>query len=131
MSTANRSTSGNTFFINDPSVLYFCAFFSAGVVRPERARGGAPLSRSGRRNSVCKMCIRDRGELLDRKGMRFPVRCSGPAGARTVYNPIPIYMGDRLKELPVELPLLYFTIETAARVREVLALVRELSLIHI
>ena len=36
-----------------------------------------------------------------------------------------IYMGDRLKELPVELPLLYFTIETAARVREVLALVRE------
>ena len=37
--------------------------------------------------------------------MRFPVRCSGPAGARTVYNPIPIYMGDRLKELPVELPL--------------------------
>lgn len=48
-----------------------------------------------------------------------------PAGARTVYNPIPIYMGDRLKELPVELPLLYFTIETAARVREVLALVRE------
>ena len=34
-------------------------------------------------------------------------------------------MGDRLKELPVELPLLYFTIETAARVREVLALVRE------
>lgn len=57
--------------------------------------------------------------------MRFPVRCSGPAGARTVYNPIPIYVGDRLKELPVELPLLYFTIETAARVREVLALVRE------
>lgn len=72
----------------------------------------------------CGGCDR-KGELLDRKGMRFPVRCSGPAGARTVYNPIPIYMGDRLKELPVELPLLYFTIETAARVREVLALVRE------
>ena len=72
----------------------------------------------------CGGCDR-KGELLDRKGMRFPVRCSGPAGARTVYNPIPIYVGDRLKELPVELPLLYFTIETAARVREVLALVRE------
>ena len=72
----------------------------------------------------CGGCDR-KGELLDRKGMRFPVRCSGPAGARTVYNPIPIYMGDRLKELPVELPMLYFTIETAARVREVLALVRE------
>ncbi|KUE76437.1 hypothetical protein ASJ35_08195 [Ruthenibacterium lactatiformans] len=59
MSTANRSTSGNTFFINDPSVFYFCAFFSAGVVRPERARGGAPLSRSGRRNSVCRRFVED------------------------------------------------------------------------
>lgn len=72
----------------------------------------------------CKGCDR-KGELLDRKGMRFPVRCSGPAGARTVYNPIPIYMGDRLSELPVELPLLYFTIGTAARTREVLALAQD------
>ena len=86
---------------------------ASGFVR--RSRGGF---------GDCGGCDR-KGELLDRKGMRFPVRCSGPAGARTVYNPIPIYMGDRLKELPVELPLLYFTIETAARVREVLALVRE------
>ena len=44
---------------NDPSVFYFCAFFSAGVVRPERARGGAPLSRSGRRNSVCRRFVED------------------------------------------------------------------------
>ena len=57
--------------------------------------------------------------------MRFQVRFIGPEGARCVYNPFTFYLGERLKELPVELPLLYFTIETAARVREVLALVRE------
>ncbi len=70
---------------------------------------------------TCKGCDR-KGELLDRKGMKFPVRCSGPAGARTVYNPIPVYMGDRIAEMPVDLPVLYFTIETQARVQQVLEL---------
>ncbi len=72
---------------------------------------------------TCKGCDR-KGELLDRKGMKFPVRCSGPAGARTIYNPIPIYMGDRIAEMPIDLPVLYFTIETQARVRQVLELFR-------
>lgn len=70
---------------------------------------------------TCKGCDR-KGELLDRKGMKFPVRCSGPAGARTIYNPIPVYMGDRISEMPVELPMLYFTIETKSRVQQVLEL---------
>lgn len=60
------------------------------------------------------------GALLDRKGLRFPVRCSGPAGARTVYNPIPLYWGDRRGALPAALPLLYFTMEPPERVRAVL-----------
>lgn len=64
------------------------------------------------------------GALLDRKGMRFPVRCSGPDGARTVYNPVPLYWGDRRGALPVTLPLLYFTIETPRRAAEVLSLFR-------
>ena len=62
------------------------------------------------------------GALLDRKGMRFPVRCTGPDGARTVYNPVPLYWGDRRAALPVTLPLLYFTLETPQRAGEVLAL---------
>ena len=62
------------------------------------------------------------GTLLDRKGMRFPVRCTGPDGARTVYNPVPLYWGDRRAALGRAIPLLYFTIETQRRAGEVLAL---------
>ena len=69
----------------------------------------------------CAGCSRA-GSLLDRKGMRFPVRCTGPDGARTVYNPIPLYWGDRRTALPVTMPLLYFTVETQRRAGEVLAL---------
>ena len=69
----------------------------------------------------CAGCGRA-GSLLDRKGMRFPVRCTGPDGARTVYNPSPLYWGDRRAALPVKVPLLYFTIETQQRAGEVLAL---------
>lgn len=61
------------------------------------------------------------GNLLDRKGMRFMVRCSGAGsdGVRTVYNPVPLYCGD--KPLP-GMPLLYFTVESAPRIRKVAAL---------
>ena len=69
----------------------------------------------------CAGCER-RGELVDRKGVHFPVRCTGPAGARTVYNPVPIYMGDKPGALPVEWELLYFTLESADRVQQVLEL---------
>ncbi len=64
------------------------------------------------------------GSLLDRKGLRFPVRCSGPEGARVVYNPIPLWWGDRRAALGPVAPLLYFTIESPERARAVLALFR-------
>lgn len=71
---------------------------------------------------TCAEC-RGAGELLDRKGKRFPVRCTGAGaqGARTIYNPVPLYWGDRLTALGGVMPLLYFTIEDEARAREVLA----------
>lgn len=64
-----------------------------------------------------------RGSLLDRKAMRMPVRCSAPgsAGVRTVYNPIPLYMGDKLAELPVDIALLAFTIETKEEAQKIMA----------
>lgn len=65
------------------------------------------------------------GELTDRKGRKFPVRCSGGLrGVRTVYNPVPLYMGERLGEMPVNTALAWFTLEDtpcAARVLELLA----------
>lgn len=69
----------------------------------------------------CKGCNGE-GRLRDRKGRDFPVRCSAPgmAGVRTVYNPVPLYMGDRLREMPVDLALAAFTTEPPARVRQIL-----------
>ena len=43
------------------------------------------------------------GTLRDRKGRDFTVTCSAPAKVvRTVYNPVPLYMGERLSEMPVD-----------------------------
>lgn len=71
----------------------------------------------------CAGC-RGAGRLRDRKGRDFAVRCTAPgrAGMRTVYNPVPLYMGDRLNELPVDLAVAAFTTEPPARVPEVLRL---------
>lgn len=60
------------------------------------------------------------GELTDRKGMRLPVRCA--LGVRSIYNPIPLYLGDKTAALTVDYALAYFTIESAARAAGVLRL---------
>ena len=69
----------------------------------------------------CAGCDR-RGLLRDRKARDFPVRCSAPGGAgvRTVYNPVPLYMGDRLRELPADYAVAAFTLEEPAQVRQIL-----------
>ena len=63
------------------------------------------------------------GTLRDRKGRDFTVTCSAPGGAgiRTVFNPVPLYMGDRLTELPVDVAVAAFTTESPARVAQILA----------
>ncbi len=63
------------------------------------------------------------GTLRDRKGRDFAVTCTAPgsAGVRTVYNPVPLYMGDRLTELPVDVAVAAFTTEPPARAAQVLA----------
>ena len=66
----------------------------------------------------CAHCDR-KGQLTDRKGRKFPVRCAD--GVRTIYNPVPLYMGDRPGSLPVDDVWLWFTVESreeAARVLE-------------
>lgn len=67
----------------------------------------------------CAKC-KKQGELTDRKAKKFPVRCG--LGVRTIYNPIPIYMGDKPEALAVDFSYLHFTIEEKARAAEVLAM---------
>jgi len=74
----------------------------------------------------CAVCRARGGTLRDRKGRDFTVTCSAPGGAgiRTVYNPVPLYMGDRLVEMPVDYAVAAFTTETPAQIRQILAALR-------
>lgn len=57
----------------------------------------------------CARCRMRGGVLTDRKKRKFPVRCDG--WVRQIYNPVPLYMGERLEEMPVDAGLAWFTIE--------------------
>lgn len=63
------------------------------------------------------------GFLTDRKGMKLPVTCHGKIkGYREIFNPIPLYLGERQKEVTANYISLCFTIEEKARVRSVINL---------
>ena len=57
----------------------------------------------------CAHCNKQ-GVLTDRKNRQFQVRCNGQV--RQIYNPVPLYMGERLAEMPVDAGLALFTIES-------------------
>lgn len=60
-----------------------------------------------------------RSHLIDRKGMKFEVRCR--SGCSELYNPAPLWMGDRMKEFSkVQFGVLKFTYESQQQVRSVL-----------
>ncbi len=65
-----------------------------------------------------------RGALVDRKGVRFPVACEGRPGAdgcAELLNSAPLYLADRLAELPpLDFLLLHFTDETPEQAAAVL-----------
>ncbi len=67
----------------------------------------------------CAGCPK-RGELTDRKNKKFPVRCG--LGVRTVFNPVPLYLGDKPTALNCDYEVLYFTIESPERVEKVVQL---------
>lgn len=68
--------------------------------------------------SGCGNCAGSRA-LTDRRGEAFPVLCSGKRFS-TLYNPVPLYVGDRA--LPdTDFYTLYFTTETAAQCADVIA----------
>ena len=57
----------------------------------------------------CAHCDKT-GVLTDRKAKKFPVRCG--MGVRTIYNPVPIDMGDKPGALTVDYGVAYFTLES-------------------
>ena len=70
----------------------------------------------------CAHCDKT-GELTDRKAKKFPVRCG--MGVRTIYNPVPIYMGDKPGALTVDYGVAYFTLETREEAVAILDAIRQ------
>ena len=69
----------------------------------------------------CAHCDKT-GVLTDRKAKKFPVRCG--LGVRTIYNPVPIYMGDKPGALTVDYGVAYFTLESREEAAKVLEMIR-------
>ena len=69
----------------------------------------------------CAHCDKT-GVLTDRKAKKFPVRCC--LGMRTIYNPVPIYMGDKPGALAVDYGVAYFTLETREEAAKILDMIR-------
>ena len=69
----------------------------------------------------CASCDKA-GVLTDRKAKKFPVRCG--LGVRTIYNPVPIYMGDKPAALAVDYGVAYFTLETRDEAASILEAIR-------
>ena len=69
----------------------------------------------------CAHCDKT-GELTDRKAKKFPVRCG--RGVRTIYNPVPIYMGDKPGALTVDYGVAYFTLESREEAAKILEMIR-------
>ena len=69
----------------------------------------------------CAHCDKT-GVLTDRKAKKFPVRCG--LGVRTIYNPVPIYMGDKPGALTVDYGVAYFTLENREEAAQILDMIR-------
>ena len=69
----------------------------------------------------CAHCDKT-GVLTDRKAKKFPVRCG--MGVRTIYNPVPIYMGDKPGALTVDYGVAYFTLESREEAAAILDSIR-------
>ena len=69
----------------------------------------------------CAHCDKT-GVLTDRKAKKFPVRCG--LDVRTIYNPVPIYMGDKPGALTVDYGVAYFTLESREETAKILEMIR-------
>ena len=61
------------------------------------------------------------GVLTDRKARKFQVRCNG--SVRTIYNPVPLYLGDKPGALVVDQHVAWFTLESRKETEEIIAMI--------
>ncbi|MBE6834933.1 MAG: U32 family peptidase [Ruminococcaceae bacterium] len=67
---------------------------------------------------TCEQC-KKKSFLTDRKGKKFPVRCSG--GCSQIFNSVPLYMADKSEDIKnVDFELLYFTVENKNEVERII-----------
>jgi len=69
-------------------------------------------------NIGCASCGKN-GRLTDRKGIEFPVVCSDYPCVE-ILNSVPIYMGDRMKEVKTGFAHFYFTDETVEEIEKII-----------
>lgn len=66
----------------------------------------------------CQQCNKN-GSLTDRKGYKLPVKCSSYPCVE-ILNPLPLYLGDRMREVKTDFAHLYFTDESRQRVEQII-----------
>ena len=69
---------------------------------------------------TCAEC-NGKGFLTDRKGMKLPLLCHGKiAGYIEIFNPVPLYIGDKQNEINADYVSLNFTVENKSDVEKVI-----------
>lgn len=66
----------------------------------------------------CENCQKN-GKLTDRQGYEFKVKCSSYPCVE-IFNPMPLYLGDRMKEIKTDFVHFYFTDESKSEVEDII-----------
>ena len=62
-----------------------------------------------------------KGYLTDRLGKKFPLLCHGKIGGyREIFNPVPLYIGDKKADISADYITLNFTLESRGKAGEII-----------
>ena len=63
----------------------------------------------------------EKGVLTDRKGKKLPLLCHGKiSGYREIFNPVPLYIGDKRRDINADYTELRFSVESKNEVKRVI-----------
>lgn len=119
-----NSETANQF--NSPILSYELTLEQANKINAEDtgiiAYGRLPLMLTRncpvKNNIGCEKC-RKQGELIDRKGFKFSVKCSSYPCVE-ILNPVPLYLGDRISEIKTDFIHFYFTDESVDEIEDII-----------